>query len=416
MSLSQMSGCKSPAFDDRLKKLRKRDIHGDSKTNLNSAKLEDTANPSSTPEPILNPDRNASTSGNHCIAYEIINFMTVFGALSRCVQCKVCAGDVQFSTVERDGLAFKIHVKCPKCNPRFIESSPKASPRTYEINRRILFTMSTLGIDFSGLQWFCGLMDLPCIFTLSSYGRINKFLRQVASGIAQLSMTRAANLDVELSPEAEGIAIVGNTSWREGGSKFLHGIVAVIGKCSGKVLDVNVKASFCAACKSRLPPQGTPEYTTWLEEHERSCRQNQEGKHRQMEIDATCEIFRRSEEKYGIRYQSYVSKGDAKTFSAVRNSRPYGPDYEIHEAELSNSSTGINESFHSDLCRIPSNSSFVDIQIAEIAVFAGVIIFNDGYFRLLAMMGAFDLKMGRRAYAFFSEPNRIRLPSSQSSA
>ncbi|XP_071629501.1 uncharacterized protein [Temnothorax longispinosus] len=52
-----------------------------------------------------------------------------------------------------------------------------------------------------------------------------------------------------------------------------------------------------------------------------------------MEVDATCEIFQRSEEKYKIKYKHYVGDGDAKTFSAIQNIQPYGPDFQIFKGE-----------------------------------------------------------------------------------
>jgi len=78
------------------------------------------------------------------IGYRILNFFTVFSALSECVKCKTCGGDVKFAAESIRGLGFKILVSCPSCKPTSIPSCPYI--KTYEINQRFHFAMRYWGL------------------------------------------------------------------------------------------------------------------------------------------------------------------------------------------------------------------------------------------------------------------------------
>ena len=43
-----------------------------------------------------------------------------------------------------------------------------------------------------------------------------------------------------------------------------------------------------------------------------------------MEVDAVPEMFRRSEENFGVPYINYIGDGATKTFKAVLDAKPYG--------------------------------------------------------------------------------------------
>ena len=55
-----------------------------------------------------------------------------------------------------------------------------------------------------------------------------------------------------------------------------------------------------------------------------------------MEAEAARVMFARSEEKLGCRYVIVVSDGDSKSYNAVKEDQPYGPDYPIYKEECIN--------------------------------------------------------------------------------
>lgn len=74
------------------------------------------------------------------VEYRILNFITVFTAISEYVLCKTCREPVKFETASERGLGFKIVILCDKCNPRSINSCNFVK-HSYEINRRFKFVM-----------------------------------------------------------------------------------------------------------------------------------------------------------------------------------------------------------------------------------------------------------------------------------
>jgi len=68
------------------------------------------------------------------------------------------------------------------------------------------------------------------------------------------------------------------------------------------------------------------EYEVWMESHADKCSANHIGSAGKMEVDAAVEMFSRSEELHNIRYSSYISDGDSKTFKGIVESQPYSED------------------------------------------------------------------------------------------
>jgi len=107
-------------------------------------------------------------SRDSSVEYRILNFITVFAAISEYVKCKVCDRKVKFETASERGLGFKIVIVCDKCAARSINSSPFVG-HSYAINRRFLFVMRVLGLGLKGATKFCGLMDMPAFITQNTY-------------------------------------------------------------------------------------------------------------------------------------------------------------------------------------------------------------------------------------------------------
>lgn len=112
-----------------------------------------------------------SVTRDPSVEYRILNFITVFSAISEYVKCKICDGNVKFQTASERGLGFKIVLLCDKCADRNINSSPFVA-HSYEINRRFLFVMRVLGLGLKGAAKFCGLMDMRAFISQPTYDLI----------------------------------------------------------------------------------------------------------------------------------------------------------------------------------------------------------------------------------------------------
>jgi len=87
---------------------------------------------------------------NFC--YRIIEFISVFSAISDIAVCRKCNHNLSFGQSGDRGLGFKISVKC-KCGTILIDSGPFIR-NSYDINRRIVFAMRLLGIAREGTNIF----------------------------------------------------------------------------------------------------------------------------------------------------------------------------------------------------------------------------------------------------------------------
>lgn len=257
--------------------------------------------------------------------YCILEFTSVFQAISSAVICKKCHKTMSFNPSSVRSLGFKISMKC-ECSEQFINSSPMINT-AFEINRRFVFTMRLLGVGLEGANLFCGLMDLCQGFSSHIYYTVLENLHVAASAVYDVSLSLAVKKEKELTKESghveDELTVSGDGTWKKRGFSSLFGVSTLIGKYSKKVLDTCVKSSFCGGCngwkKKDIDPLG---YEEWLENHE-NCGVNHSGSAGKMEIDAVVEMFSRSVEKHGVKYLTYIGDGDSKTFKGILDAKPY---------------------------------------------------------------------------------------------
>jgi len=314
-----MGGSKgSKASNTHPSRAKKRKFHG----NRHSIE-QDTQFTSASAKKIGRFDVEVPVASN--FGYCIIEFVSVFSALSASVICKDCKSEVTFSKSSLRGLGFNILLEC-KCDKQTkIKSCPLVGSAC-EINRRIVFAMRMLGVGHQGLNLFCGLMDICQGIGNSTYASILENIHIAASTVYDSIISFAATEEKDLNERAGNIrnnlTVSGDGTWKKRGFSSLFGVSTLIGKFTGKTLDSEVKSSFCATCnlwkgKKDSDPVA---YKTWFENHQEECTANHTGK---MEIDAIVEMFQRSEDKHDAKYVTYVGDGDSKTFKGILNAEPY---------------------------------------------------------------------------------------------
>lgn len=106
-----------------------------------------------------------------------------------------------------------------------------------------------------------------------------------------------------------------------------------IGKYNNKILDVVFKSRICQGCAKWTRETDTDEYTVWYEEHKDYWDANHEGSSGKIEVDGIIEIFKRSEELYGIKYAHYIGDGDNKTFKSLLDAQPYDDELIVQKKE-----------------------------------------------------------------------------------
>lgn len=257
--------------------------------------------------------------------YVILHFLHVFSAVSEFVKCKSCNGDIKFSKTNGAGVSFKLVAQC-SCSSRLCDSSPKIN-QSSEINRRLMFAIRLLGGGLQNLKMFCSILDITASFSNNIYYTFLDNLHAASSAVFKHFQSKAVKEEIEgnvaAGKEPLHVTVSGDGSWKKRGFSSLFGIATLIGKNTNKVLDVIVKSAYCQSCTNWKGKAGTIEYSLWKESHAESCSANHQGSAGKMEVDAVKEMFSRSVELLGIKYEHYIGDGDTKTFKAILDMNPY---------------------------------------------------------------------------------------------
>jgi len=115
----------------------------------------------------------------------------------------------------------------------------------------------------------------------------------------------------------------------------LFGVITLIEKYSKKVVDIEIKSSFYQACNlfATKCEDNDAEFDAWYDSHQADCTANHSGSAGKMEIDAVVEMFMRSVEKHGVKYDTYIGDGDCKTFKGILDINPYGGSLTVQKKE-----------------------------------------------------------------------------------
>ncbi|CAD6216267.1 GSCOCG00011326001-RA-CDS, partial [Cotesia congregata] len=257
--------------------------------------------------------------------FRIINFITVFTAISALVKCKNRDGNIEFLTASTRGLRFKILVSCNNCDNEYIPSCSFIG-HSYEINRRFIFVMRILGIGYEGLCKFCGLMDMPAFLDKATHTILLKQISDCGKTVAEALMKKAVNEEKEGISENENkndLTVSGDGTWQKRGYTSAFRVSSIIGYFTGKILDININSAYCKLCEYWKKKRSTVEFEEWYESHKDECSANDKGSSGKMEVDAMIEMFQQSETKHGVKYANYIGDGDSKTYSGIIKADPY---------------------------------------------------------------------------------------------
>ncbi|KAI4492090.1 hypothetical protein M0802_010098 [Mischocyttarus mexicanus] len=370
---------------------------------------------------------------SHC--YRIIEFVSVFLAISELVICNSCKQRIKFSESGHRILGFKIVLSC-KCGKREIQSGPLIHT-AYEINRRIVFVMRLLGVAREGLNIFCSLMDMSQGFIKPTYDNAVDFVytasKIVFESVCKKAVEEEKELNIQNERPADHLKVSNDRSWKKRGPASLYSVTTLIGYYSGKVIDLDVKSGYCYTCSVKKNSLNNDEFKNWYKNHAQNCLSNYAGSSGNMEVDSMLEMFSRSMEKFGVMYNNYNGDGNTKTSLSILNSNPYGDEctvtrnkcvrhvqkrmaahfrYKKKQDKLDKKNIrNVKESFKSTLWHIAPTHLNLSCKIIEIAAYIAGGMFNEGYSTVLKIMQLLDLKIGQQCNDFargFDEERAIR--------
>ncbi|KAG8291178.1 hypothetical protein J6590_108179 [Homalodisca vitripennis] len=261
---------------------------------------------------------------------EIIDLSILSEQLLQNTLCKNCKQNgLQISSENHVGLASKLVLYCSHCdfsvnftNTKEIKV-PDVNKTFFDLNMRLVYGLRCIGKGLLAGQTLCEILNLPQPPT--KFALYNAIIHEQCKKVAFDSMKNAVEGAVEGNKiiieeemrntpgvilEPRDISAGFDGTWQRRGHQSLNGVVTCTSIDSGKVLDVEVLSKYCV-CLDK-------------DKHDDSCTANHKGSSVSMEGAGIRRIFLRSEEKYKVRYTSYLGDGDSNSFDSVIQLNPYG--------------------------------------------------------------------------------------------
>lgn len=207
-----------------------------------------------------------------------------------------------------------------------------------------------LETGLSGLNRFCGLLNLPTPLSKAAYNKQLKHLGDVAMKTCEKIMNEAAARLIYVTEKEHPalteidkngrklaqVAVTVDGTWQKRGYSSKNGAVFIISVRTGEVLDFEVLSMVCHQCQAHGTEDFNSEkYKQWKETHKPVCPINHSGSSGDMETKGAIRLFLRSISKHNLKYTIMVGDGDTGCFGSVHAAlkKEYGAEYEIEKEE-----------------------------------------------------------------------------------
>ena len=143
-------------------------------------------------------------------------------SMLRCHQCSELNLLFMEDEINRKGCASSLRLLCENCGWKHSFYTSKQQGKSFEVNRRIVYSMRTLGKGQTGAKKFCTLMNMLPPPAAKNYAKISGVITFCLRYIAKESMSKAAEeikTEKELNESAEpvncGVSLDG--TWQKRG-------------------------------------------------------------------------------------------------------------------------------------------------------------------------------------------------------
>ena len=123
--------------------------------------------------------KDSSITGYRLVDMEILS--SVFSSL-RCTDCGSFSLTLTENQFKRSGCASCLRLFCENCGWRSEFHSSKKQTQSFEVNRRLVYTMRSLAKGHGGAKKFCTLMNMPPPSAANQDQEHNKKRRKVLRG------------------------------------------------------------------------------------------------------------------------------------------------------------------------------------------------------------------------------------------
>ena len=198
-----------------------------------------------------------------------------------CAECAHFTLMLSENHLERKGCASSLRAFCENCGWKHVFWTSKKQTKSFEVNRRLVYSMRSIGKGHSGAKKFCTFMNMPPPPTARAYQKNARTIAKHVKAITKSSMSSAAK-DIREAQHARENDIVNcgiscDGTWQRRGYSSQNGCMIVMSVESGKMLDAEPRSKVCKQCQlhSHLD-KDSEEYRTWRAEHN-NCKANYKG-------------------------------------------------------------------------------------------------------------------------------------------
>ena len=258
-------------------------------------------------------------TGNRIIDMDILS--TVIKNLI-CPECKQNNVSLREILKKKKGLASYLIISCI-CGYEKPFYTSKQVGKSFDINKRAIYSMRSCGQGYAGLEKFLFCMNMPKPMTRKNYTKLSDIVAAACQKTALETMLEAAT-DLQKENIVD-VPISADGSWQRRGYSSMNGFVSAISMDTGKIVDIEPMSRFCKVCSQHqsLRKSNPKSYEIWKARHAATCKANYKGSAPNMEVEGAKRIFSRSECK-GLRYTKFFADGDSKTFPAIEDTYMFG--------------------------------------------------------------------------------------------
>lgn len=227
-----------------------------------------------------NGSPTSTLNENGVSGYRIID-MAILSIMFKMLPCKECF-DRELTLVDditqRMGCASCLALQCNTCGWTETFYTSERVGHYFQVNRRMVYAMRSIGCGLSAMKRFCTTMNMPPPVGTKPYASHTKAILRAAKDVAEMSTNDAAkeihNSKTQNAKEIVKTAVSCDGTWQRRGFSSLHGCVTAISMETGKVLDVEPLSKVCQQCKKHEADEETVENRLWKTEHAPKCKAN----------------------------------------------------------------------------------------------------------------------------------------------
>ena len=162
-----------------------------------------------------------------------------------CPHCK--QSGLHLTQGTRYGVAVEMLLQCRCGWIHKFWTSNKTDCRSFDVNKRICYSMRRCGKGHAGLKQFLTPMNLPPPLTSANYNKIARKLHKAVKEVAVQSMQGAAE-EVCGNNDITDVGVSLDGTWQKRGFTSLNGAVACISIDTGRILDIEITSRCCQLC------------------------------------------------------------------------------------------------------------------------------------------------------------------------